>query len=344
VTEKRTRTPPPATESLLESIGGTPLVRLDRLEAPGGGRIYGKAEHLQPGGSVKDRIALEMIEAAEAAGRLKPGGTVIEPTSGNTGVGLALVCAARGYRCILTMPADMSLERRQLLEGYGAEVVLTDARRFMDGAIEAARDLAEATPGAFIPAQFENPNNPAAHHGGTGPEIIEALEAELEGAARLDAFVAGVGTGGTLTGAGPVLQARFPNVRLVAVEPAKSPVLSGGEPGLHRIQGIGAGFTPPVLDRSIIDEIRTIDDETAWETRGRLAREAGMLLGISSGANVAVARDLARELGPDAVVVTLLCDTGERYFSLEPFFEKHAGEKQANERQANEQQTGKGGP
>ncbi|RMG12998.1 MAG: cysteine synthase A [Deltaproteobacteria bacterium] len=307
-------------ESVLEAVGGTPLVRLRRLPPEGAGAVYVKCEQLEPAASVKDRIALSMIEAAERDGRLAPGGTVIEPTSGNTGVGLALACAAKGYRCILTMPADMSLERRQLLECFGAEVVLTDPDRFMEGAIEAARDLAEKTPGAFIPGQFENPANPAAHRERTGPEIADALEAEFGEAARLDALVVGVGTGGTLSGAGAALRERFPELEIVAVEPARSPVLAGGEAGLHRIQGIGAGFVPPILDRSLIDRVVQVSDEEAWRSSRRLALEEGLLVGISSGANVHVALQVAAERGPDSVVVTFLCDTGERYFSLFEFF------------------------
>ncbi len=310
---------PPAMDSILEAVGGTPLVHLPRLSPPGR-TLLAKAEHLEPAGSVKDRIALEMIAAAERDGRLEPGGTVIEPTSGNTGVGLALVCAARGYRLILTMPSDMSLERRQLLEAYGAEVVLTDAARFMEGAIAAAADLAAATDGAFVPSQFDNPDNPAAHRKGTGPELVDALEAWRGDDARLDAVVLGVGTGGTLTGVAPVLRARFPGVQVVAVEPATSAVLSGGEAGFHRIQGIGAGFVPKVLDRGAVNRVVTVTDEAAWAMRGRLAREEGILAGVSSGANVHAALELAGTLPEGAVVATLLCDTGERYFSLERFF------------------------
>ncbi len=314
----------PAIQSVLEAIGGTPLVRVTRLQPATGARLLLKCEQLEPAGSVKDRIALEMIRQAEARGDLTQGGTVIEPTSGNTGVGLALVCAARGYRCVLTMPADMSLERRQLLECYGAEVVLTDPDRFMEGAIEAAEDLLAATPGAFMPGQFENPDNPRTHHEHTAPEIIEALEGEASESgtrARLDAVVAGVGTGGTMTGISEPLRAHFPGVRLVAVEPESSAVLSGGAPGKHRIQGIGAGFVPAVVDRAAFDTVRTVSDTAAWEMRSRLAREEGLMVGISSGANVVAALEVAATLPDDAVVITFLCDTGERYHSLATFFE-----------------------
>ncbi|MDF1565186.1 MAG: cysteine synthase A [Deltaproteobacteria bacterium] len=316
---------PPAIDSILGAIGGTPLLALGRLQPPGAARLLLKCEQLEPAGSVKDRIALEMIRQAEARGELKEGGTVIEPTSGNTGVGLALVCAARGYRCVLTMPADMSLERRQLLESFGAEVILTEPAAFMEGAISAAEDLLAATPGAFMPAQFENPDNPRAHREHTAPEIIEALEGEAAragGEARLDAVVVGVGTGGTLGGIAGPLRERFPGVRLVAVEPEGSAVLSGGAPGLHRIQGIGAGFVPAVVDRGAHDEVRAVGDRAAWEMRGRLAREEGLMVGISSGANVVVALEVAATLPPEAVVLTFLCDTGERYHSLATFFDE----------------------
>lgn len=308
----------PGVDSILDTVGGTPVVRLPRVVPPGAAALWAKCEQLEPGGSVKDRIALAMIDAAEAAGQLRPGGTVVEPTSGNTGVGLALVCAARGYRCILTMPADMSIERRALLEAYGAEVVLTDPAAFLTGAIEAARDLVASIDGAFMPSQFDNPENPAAHRSSTAPEIVEAFEA-MDGA-RLDAFVVGVGTGGTITGVGPVLRDRFEGIEIVAVEPTRSPVLSGGSPAVHRIQGIGAGLVPAVLDTAAYDRVVAVEDEAAWEMKGRLAREEGLLVGISSGANVVVAVAEAVRIGEGGAVLTVLCDTGERYFSMEAQF------------------------
>ncbi len=246
---------------------------------------------------------------------LGPGGVVIEATSGNTGIGLALVCAARGYRCILTMPGDMSLERRQLLEAYGAEVVLTEPAAQMDGAVAKAREIAARTPGAFCPQQFDNPENPRVHAETTAQEILHALAGE-----RIDAFVAGVGTGGTVSGVGRVLKRLRPAPRVVAVEPDACATLSRGERGPSRIQGIGAGFVPANYDPAVVDEVRTVREALAHETKIALARSEGLLVGPSSGANVRVALDLARELGPDSLVVTVLCDTGERYFSLDGFF------------------------
>ncbi len=314
--------PPPShprvVDSILDLVGDTPLFEIRRLGVGDGtrdgarGRVFAKAEQANPGGSVKDRMSLAMIEAAEAAGELGPGGVVVEPTSGNTGIGLALVCAARGYRCILTMPGDMSLERRQLLEAYGAEVVLTDPALLMEGAAARAREIAAATPGAFCPHQFDNPENPRAHAESTAQEILHALAGE-----RIDAFVAGVGTGGTLTGVGRVLKRLRPPPRVVAVEPDASATLSRGERGPSRIQGLGAGFVPKNYDPTVVDEIRTVTDRAAHETKIALARHEGLLVGPSAGANVRVALDLARELGPGALVVTVLCDTGERYFSLD---------------------------
>jgi cysteine synthase len=309
--------PPPShprvVDSVLDLVGDTPLFEIRRVdsEAPRG-RVFAKAEHQNPGGSVKDRICLAMIEAAEAAGTLRPGGVVIEPTSGNTGIGLALVCAAKGYRCILTMPASMSLERRQLLEAYGAEVVLTEPEAQMEGAILAARELAEKTPGAFLPHQFENPANPRAHAETTAAELLHALAGE-----RIDALVAGVGTGGTVSGVGRVLKRLRPAPRVIAVEPESSATISRGERGPSKIQGLAAGFVPGNYDPSVVDEVRTVSDHAAYETKVALARREGLLVGISAGANVRVALDVARELGPEALVVTVLCDTGERYFSLD---------------------------
>lgn len=305
-------------DSILDLIGGTPLVRLRNVgSASPRGDVWAKMEHANPGGSVKDRIAVAMIEEAERSGALRPGGTVVEPTSGNTGIGLALACAVKGYRCVLTMPESMSLERRQLLEAYGAEVVLTPAERQMDGAIEQAREILARTENAFAPRQFENPANPAVHARTTAREILEAMEGRA-----IDAFVAGVGTGGTVSGVGEVLarsaQAKKP--RVIAVEPASCATLSRGERGPTKIQGLAAGFVPANYRAERVDEVRTVTDRAAWDTKTALARHEGLLVGISSGASVAVALDVARELGPGSNVVTVLADTGERYFSLESHF------------------------
>ncbi len=299
---------PVLADGALSLIGRTPLVRLGRI-APPEREILGKLESMNPAGSVKDRIALSMVEAAEREGRLRPGDTIVEPTSGNTGIGLAMVCACKGYRLVLTMPEDMSLERRRLLERFGAELVLTPALEGMTGSVYAARDLAERH-GYFMPQQFENPANPEVHRLTTGPEILEAT------AGRLDAFVAGVGTGGTITGVGAVLREALPAVRIVAVEPERSPVLGGGRAGMHGIQGIGASFVPGVLDREIYDEVVAVADEDALAMTTRLTREEGLLVGISAGANVWAAERVARELGAGARVVTMLCDTGERYLTV----------------------------
>jgi cysteine synthase A len=301
--------------NLLELIGNTPVLRLRRIPASAGASVWGKCEMLNPGGSVKDRIALAMVEAAEREGRIHPGrSTIVEPTSGNTGIGLALVCAIKGYRLVLTMPESMSLERRNLLKAYGAEIVLTPEDRTMEGAVSLARDLC-TKPDHVMLQQFENPANPDVHRRTTGPELVEQL-AEV----GVDAFVAGVGTGGTITGVGHILRKRWPKAQIVAVEPSRSPVLAGGAPGPHRIQGIGAGFVPKVLDRDVITRIVHVEDEDAYAMKQRLAREEGLLVGISAGANVYAACRVASELGPDANVVTILCDTGERYFSLDSFF------------------------
>jgi cysteine synthase A len=307
---------PRVVDSILDLVGDTPLYAIRRLDAAEPrGRVLAKAEHQSPAGSVKDRICLAMIEAAEARGELRPGGVVIEPTSGNTGIGLALVCAAKGYRCILTMPASMTLERRQLLEAYGAEVVLTEPEAQMEGAIARARELAATTPGAFLPGQFDNPENPRIHGATTAPEILHALAGE-----RIDAFVAGVGTGGTVSGVGRVLKRLRPAPRVIAVEPEASATISRGERGPTKIQGLAAGFVPHNYDADVVDEVRTVTDRAAYETKVALAREEGLLVGISAGAAVRVALDVARALGPGATVVTVLCDTGERYFSLDEYF------------------------
>ena len=298
-------------ESVADVVGWTPLVRLNRVVPPGGATVLAKMESLNPGGSVKDRIAVAMVERAEREGRLKPGATLVEPTSGNTGIGLAMVAAARGYRLILTMPEDMSLERRQLLARFGAELHLTPAIEGMTGAVYAAQELLRAHPDYFMPQQFENPANPDVHEHTTAPELLEQTGGEI------DAFVAGVGTGGTITGVGRVLRRVHPEALIVAVEPGRSPVLQGGRPRPHAIQGIGASFVPGVLDRSVIDRILSIQDHEATAMAGRLAREEGLLVGISSGANVLAAAQVAEELGPGKTVVTVLCDTGERYLSVE---------------------------
>jgi cysteine synthase A len=277
---------------------------------PGGeaATIWGKMENCNPGGSVKDRIALGMIAAAEASGELRPGATVIEPTSGNTGIGLSLVCALKGYKLILTMPETMSQERRRLLGAYGAELVLTPGHLGMRGAIEKAEELTRQLR-AYMPMQFRNPANPQVHESTTGPEILAALTTPI------DAFVAGVGTGGTITGVGRILRRSWPQIQIIAVEPAESAVLSGGTPGPHKIQGIGAGFIPDVLDLSLLNAILTVTAEQAIATTRRLAREEGMLVGISAGANVFAAQQVAKKLGTGKNVVTVLCDTGERYLS-----------------------------
>ena len=301
--------------TILDLVGDTPLVELRlEVETPRAA-VWGKLESVNPGGSVKDRICLAMIEAAERDGALGPGGIVIEPTSGNTGIGLALVCARRGYRCMLTMSASMSLERRLLLKALGAEVVLTDEERQLEGAIERAHELAKEHPKAFVPQQFDNPENPRVHYETTAQEIIHAMDG-----VPVDAFVAGVGTGGTISGVGRALRERYPACRIVAVEPDSCATISRGERGPTKIQGLAAGFVPRNYDASQVTEVRTIADDVAYRTKRALARHAGILVGISAGAAAAVALDVARELGPGKNVVTLLPDTGERYFSLDEYF------------------------
>jgi cysteine synthase A len=297
-----------------ELIGRTPLVRLNRLSKPGSATIYGKVEFFNPGGSVKDRICLNMINEAERQGKLKPGGTIVEPTSGNTGIGLALIAAVRGYKLILVMPESMSMERASLLSSYGAQLVLTPAWEGMKGSIREAESLLMQNPSYFMPDQFSNPANPAMHKKTTAPEIWEALDG------KIDAFVAAVGTGGTITGCGEVFKERNPSVKVIAVEPAGSPVLSGGDPGPHKIQGIGAGFIPQVLNRKILDRVIKVTDDEAYQTAKQLSKREGLLVGISAGANVFAAQQVAEELGPGKNVVTVLCDTGERYISIEKYF------------------------
>ncbi|MGC8837330.1 MAG: cysteine synthase A [Anaerolineae bacterium] len=296
-------------EDILQLIGNTPVVRLRRVPEPGSATVWAKLEGFNPGGSVKDRIALSMVEAAERDGRLRPGGTIVEPTSGNTGIGLAMVAAARGYRLILTMPETMSVERRALLRAYGAEIVLTPGAEGMSGAVARAEALVRENPDSFMPQQFKNPANPQVHRETTAQEILRQVPG------KVDAFVAGVGTGGTITGVGEVLKARWPDVRIVAVEPADSPVLSGGKPGPHKIQGIGAGFVPDVLRVDLLDEVIPVTYEAARETARRLAREEGILVGISSGAAAWAALRVAARLGEGKTVVVILPDTGERYLS-----------------------------
>jgi len=303
-------------DQVFELIGRTPLVRLGALSPSGGAGILGKMESLNPAGSVKDRIALSMIRDAEASGRLKPGVTVVEATSGNTGIGLAMLCAKLNYRLILTMPDTMSFERRVLVARYGAQVVLTPGKEDLDGSVKKAREIVEQNPGCIELRQFDNPANPESHRRTTGPEILEATQGEIA------AFVAGVGTGGTITGVGEVLKAAVPGVRIIAVEPARSAVLSGKAPSPHAIEGIGAGFIPSILNRDIIDDVITVEERAAFEMTEKLAREESLLLGISSGANVVAARQVAGKLPAGQNVVTILCDTGTRYFSVEEYFQQ----------------------
>jgi cysteine synthase A len=298
--------------TLLACIGNTPLILVQHLSPRPEVRIWAKLEMMNPGGSVKDRIALSMIEAAERDGKLKPGGTIIEPTSGNTGIGLALVGATKGYGVILTMPESMSLERRKLLRGYGAELVLTPAAHGMRGAIEQAEQLA-AEQSYFMPQQFNNPANPQVHRMTTGPEI------QMQCPEPIDYLVAGIGTGGTLTGVGEVLRVAYPDIQVIGVEPADSAVLSGGQPGPHKIQGIGAGFVPSVLNTDLLDEVIPITNQEAFETAQHLARDEGLMAGISSGAAMAATLKVAQRTEGAATIVTVLPDTGERYLSTELF-------------------------
>ena len=302
-------------EAILEAIGNTPLIQLGRSVPEGSADIYAKLEMFNPGGSVKDRICLQMIEAAEQSGELEAGSTIIEPTSGNTGIGLALVCSIKKYRLVLVMPENYSMERRFMMKKMGAEIVLTPAEEEMPGSIAKAEALAGEIPKSYLPRQFENPQNPEAHRRTTAREIFAELPPE-----QIDALVLGVGTGGTLTGVGSEVKKGNPNCLVVAVEPAQAAVLSGKPPAVHKIQGIGAGFIPKILDRSLIDRIETIEDDKAYETAKLLAREEGILTGISSGAALAASQKVAKELGKGKKVVTLFPDKGERYFSIEKYF------------------------
>lgn len=302
-------------QNVTEIIGNTPLVKLNRLVEEGSAEVVVKLEEFNPGSSVKTRIAFNMIQGAEREGKLKPGGTIVEPTSGNTGVGLALVGAAMGYEVILTMPDTMSIERRKLLIAYGAKLVLTPGEKGMPGAIEKAFELMRSMDNVFIPQQFENPNNPDIHRQTTAQEILRDTDGQV------DAFVAGVGTGGTVTGVGETLKAKIEGVQVVAVEPENSPVMAGGKPGPHKIQGIGAGFIPKNLNTEIIDQVIAVSNDDAIETARRLAKEEGILVGISSGAAVYAALQVAMKLGEGKRVVVILPDTGERYLSTELFNE-----------------------
>ncbi|HDD6189964.1 TPA: cysteine synthase A [Staphylococcus aureus] len=296
-------------DNITQIIGGTPVVKLRNVVDDNAADVYVKLEYQNPGGSVKDRIALAMIEKAEREGKIKPGDTIVEPTSGNTGIGLAFVCAAKGYKAVFTMPETMSQERRNLLKAYGAELVLTPGSEAMKGAIKKAKELKEER-GYFEPQQFENPANPEVHELTTGPELLQQFEGKT-----IDAFLAGVGTGGTLSGVGKVLKKEYPNIEIVAIEPEASPVLSGGEPGPHKLQGLGAGFIPGTLNTEIYDSIIKVGNDTAMEMSRRVAKEEGILAGISSGAAIYAAIQKAKELGKGKTVVTVLPSNGERYLS-----------------------------
>lgn len=302
-------------EDVLQTIGKTPLVRINHLAKKGSANVYAKLESFNPGGSIKDRIGLAMIESGERHKRLKPGDTIIEPTSGNTGIGLAMVAAVKGYKTVFVMPSSMSIERQKILKAFGAELVLVDGSAGMTGAIKKAKELAEKN-GWFQPQQFDNFANPSAHYDYTAAEIIKDFKAEKK---RLHAFVAGVGTGGTISGAGLRLKEWDKRIRTVAVEPKNSAVLSGGKPGTHKIQGIGAGFKPTVLDMSLVDEVIAVSDDDAMETARKLAKKEGIFAGISSGANLWAALQVAKKIGKAKNIVVILPDTGERYVSGELF-------------------------
>ncbi|WP_286884369.1 cysteine synthase A [Aneurinibacillus sp. UBA3580] len=298
-------------QSITDLIGYTPLVKLNRVTEADEANIYLKLEFFNPGSSVKDRIALSMIEAAEREGTLKEGMTIVEPTSGNTGIGLAMVAAAKGYKALLVMPDTMSMERRNLLRAYGAELLLTPGAEGMGGAIRKAEELVRENKDYFMPQQFKNPANPKVHRETTGKELLEQAE-QIGG---VDAFISGIGTGGTITGAGQVLKEKYPNIHIVAVEPAASPVLSGGKPGPHKIQGIGAGFIPDTLDTEIYDEVIKVENEEAFSMARQVARKEGILGGISSGAAIHAAKKVAKKLGPGKNVIAIIPSNGERYLS-----------------------------
>jgi cysteine synthase A len=298
--------------SLLEMIGQTPVVRLNTLPDSSGAEVYVKLEGKNPGGSIKDRAALGMIEDAESKGMLKPGMTIVEPTSGNTGIAIAMIGALKGYRVVIIMPETMSVERRTIMKAYGAEIQLTEGTKGMKGAIEKAVQMKEADDNIFIPGQFSNPANPEMHYRTTAQEILNDFD-------RLDVFVAGVGTSGTISGVGKRLKKERPSIKIVAVEPANSPVISGGQPGPHKIQGIGAGFVTSLYNQEVVDQLLTVEDDVAYQTANKLAREEGLFLGISAAANVAAALKIAAELGPDAKVLTVAPDSGDKYLSMNVF-------------------------
>lgn len=298
--------------SLLEMIGQTPVVRLNTLPDSSGAEVYVKLEGKNPGGSIKDRAALGMIEDAESKGMLKPGMTIVEPTSGNTGIAIAMIGALKGYRVVIIMPETMSVERRIIMKAYGAEIQLTEGTKGMKGAIEKAVQMKEADDNIFIPGQFSNPANPEMHYRTTAQEILNDFD-------RLDVFVAGVGTSGTISGVGKRLKEERPSIKIVAVEPANSPVISGGQPGPHKIQGIGAGFVTSLYNQEVVDQLLTVEDDVAYQTANNLAREEGLFLGISAAANVAAALKIAAELGPDAKVLTVAPDSGDKYLSMNVF-------------------------
>lgn len=301
-------------DNVLGLIGDTPTVKLNKIVEPGLAQVFAKLEFFNPGGSIKDRICLSMIEAAEKEGLIKPGSTIIEPTSGNTGIGLAMICAVKGYKCILTMPELMSQERIFILKSYGAEVILTPAVDGMLGAIKKAEEIVKKIPNSFVPQQFKNKANPQIHRETTAREILNFTTETI------DAFIAGVGTGGTITGVGEVLKEHNPRIKIVAVEPTTNAVLSGGKPGPHKIQGIGAGFIPEVLNKNIIDEIVKVSDSQAFETSKILAKKEGLFVGLSAGAATWAALKIAKDLGKDKKVIVILPDTGERYYSMEQYF------------------------